>query len=278
MPDTRSTRSLPSVDSSPAPATRSALRAVAVPTEHGGWGLTLEPIALGLLIAPSTAGLLLGLAALLGFLVRTPLKFVLVDRRRHRHLERTRTAEHVAMVEVLVIAALVTGAVLNAGAAFWWPALVAAPLIVTGFVYDARSRSRRLIPELAGSIGIAAIAAMILLADGATAALSGAIWLVLAARCATSIPFVRDEIARLHDRAPAGGAWLIGDLSAIVLAVGAALLEPEVLAGSLTVLGIVAFQRLPLARHASRAAMVGAQQIVLGLTLVLVTALGVLAP
>jgi hypothetical protein len=32
---------------------RSRLRSVALPSEHGGWGLTLEPAVLGLLVAPS---------------------------------------------------------------------------------------------------------------------------------------------------------------------------------------------------------------------------------
>ena|SRR5438045_2599608 len=32
------------------------IRLVALPVEHGGWGLTLEPIALGLLLAPSEIG------------------------------------------------------------------------------------------------------------------------------------------------------------------------------------------------------------------------------
>ena len=67
-------------------------RAVAIPSEHGGWGLTLEPALLGLLVAPSIAGAAIGLAAFLAFLVRTPLKTVLVDRVRHRELDRDRVA------------------------------------------------------------------------------------------------------------------------------------------------------------------------------------------
>ena len=35
-------------------------RTVVTPTEHGGWGLTLEPALLGLLIAPSAAGAAIG--------------------------------------------------------------------------------------------------------------------------------------------------------------------------------------------------------------------------
>ena len=55
---------------------------VVLPAEHGGWGLTLEPVLLGLLAAWSVAGLCLGVAAMLAFLVRTPLKLAAVDVRR----------------------------------------------------------------------------------------------------------------------------------------------------------------------------------------------------
>src|SRR6478752_5565662 len=65
-----------------APAARSPWRAVAVPSEHGGWGLTFEPVLLGLLVAQSWAGLALGVAAVFAFLVRTPMKLVAIDRRR----------------------------------------------------------------------------------------------------------------------------------------------------------------------------------------------------
>jgi hypothetical protein len=67
---------------------RPAWRSVAIPSEHGGWGLTLEPVLLGLLIAPSVGGLALGIAAFGAFLVRTPLKLVFVDRRHPRWLGR----------------------------------------------------------------------------------------------------------------------------------------------------------------------------------------------
>ena len=63
---------------------RSLWRAVAVPSEHGGWGLTLEPVLLGLLVGFSWSGMAIGAATFLAFLVRTPLKLALVDRRRGR--------------------------------------------------------------------------------------------------------------------------------------------------------------------------------------------------
>ena len=73
-------------------APRSPLRSVALPAEHGGWGLTLEPGLLGLLIAPSVAGACIAAAAMVAFLARTPLKLAAIDRRRCRDLARTRLA------------------------------------------------------------------------------------------------------------------------------------------------------------------------------------------
>ena len=65
---------------------RAPWKAVALPAEHGGWGLTLEPCLLGVLVAPSLAGAALAAATFLAFLVRTPLKLAVVDRRRGRRL------------------------------------------------------------------------------------------------------------------------------------------------------------------------------------------------
>ncbi|MGI9616377.1 MAG: YwiC-like family protein, partial [Acidimicrobiales bacterium] len=78
------------------PRSMSSWRQVAVPTEHGGWSLTAEPVLLGLLVAWSWPGLALGLAAMLAFVARTPLKVVLVDRWRNRWLDRSRVAAAIA--------------------------------------------------------------------------------------------------------------------------------------------------------------------------------------
>ena len=48
-----------------------------LPKEHGSWSLALEPVAFGLLVAPSAAGAALALAAVSGFFLRRPLKFAL---------------------------------------------------------------------------------------------------------------------------------------------------------------------------------------------------------
>lgn len=98
---------------------RSALRAVAVPSEHGGWGLTAEPVLLGLLVAPSVSGALLGAGALIAFLARTPLKVVLVDRWRHRRLPRTVLAGRLAAGELAILAMLVAIVAIRTGWGWW---------------------------------------------------------------------------------------------------------------------------------------------------------------
>jgi len=55
-------------------------RTVVLPREHGGWSLIAEPALLGLLVAPSWAGVALALAGLVAFLARQPLRLFLVDR------------------------------------------------------------------------------------------------------------------------------------------------------------------------------------------------------
>ena len=87
----------------------------AMPSEHGGWGLTLEPVLLGLLIAPSWGGLSLGLAAFAAFLVRTPLKLVVIDRRRTQWQRRSQLALRFAVGEMLLLSVCGVWAVAAAG-------------------------------------------------------------------------------------------------------------------------------------------------------------------
>lgn len=261
-----------SVGESSAPS----LKSVALPSEHGGWGLTVEPGLLGILVAPSLAGFCLALAALVAFLARTPVKIVLVDRWRDRWLPRTRLALRVAVVEVLLLVALVVVAALSAAGSSWWiPALVAAPLVAVELWYDMRSRSRRLIPELAGAVGVAGVVAMITLADDVDAALAIGLWAILAGRVVSAIPYVRGQIFRLHGRPTSPSATVIGDLVALAAAAGAVALDRALVAGAVAVVVLVIAQRLIALGPPRRAPIVGVVQTVFGFAVVVVTALGV---
>lgn len=259
------------------PAARSPLRSVALPAEHGGWGLTLEPGLLGLLVAPSLGGLCVALGAMLAFLARAPLKVVAVDRRRRRVLERTRLAQRVAAGELAVLAALAAGAVLWAEPGFWVPGIAAVPLLAVEAWFDVRSRGRRLVPELAGAVGVCAVAAMVVLAGGGDGRLAAGVWLVLAARATTSIPHVRAQIARLHGRPSQARAATAGEVAAVALAGAAAALDRSLAAGAAAVLVVMALQRLAGAKPVPRPVVLGMRQMAMGLGVVIVTAIGVLA-
>jgi hypothetical protein len=251
---------------------------VAVPAEHGGWGLTLEPVVLGLAVAPSAAGVALGAAALVAFVARTPLRVVLVDARRHRDLERSALARRILVAELAVLALLAVVATLLGDVRLWLPVVVAAPLVGVELWFDMRSRGRRLAPELAGAVGVGAVVAMIVLAAGDAMALAAALWLILGARAVTSIPFVRSQVALLHGRTTSTTVGVVTDVGAVLIAGLAVLVDDAVTVGAAAIVAIVAYQRLSGLRPPDRAVVLGVRQTVVGLTLVLVTALGVLAP
>ena len=247
-------------------------RSVALPTEHGGWSLTAEPALLGLLVAWSLPGLALGVAAMVGFVARTPLKLVLVDRYRNRWLPRTRLAAQIAAVELALFAVLVIYAV-RAAQPFWAPLAVAAPLVALELWFDMRSRGRRLIPELAGSIGIGSIATAIALADGAATKLAWGLWIVIAARAVAAIPYVRTQILRSKSRpAPSwhSDAAQVAAVVAVVLGWAFDLLP----AAAVVVIAVLATINLSAVRlPPRRAVVIGIQQTIFGIAVILTTAI-----
>ena len=182
---------------------RTRLRTVALPVEHGGWSLTLEPVALGLIVVPSTAGLFLALATLAAFLARHPFKIVAGDRRRGRRFPRTAAAEMFLLLYGGVALASALAAVLTAeGYAFLLPLLACLPFVAVQLFYDAAGRSRALAPELAGSAGLCAVAASVALAGGLKPSASLVLWALLACRAAPSILYVRARLRLLHGETP----------------------------------------------------------------------------
>jgi hypothetical protein len=260
----------------PTTTERAVWRSVAVPSEHGGWGLTLEPVLLGLLVAWSAAGLALGVAAFMAFLARTPLKVVFVDVRRKRWLDRSRLASRIAVGELFVLGIAVAIAGSLAGWLWMRPALVAAPFVAVEVWFDVRSRGRRLVPELCGATGIAAVAAAVALASGKGGALAAGLWLLLVARSLGAIPFVRVQILRL--RKGQGPVQRSDAAQAASLAVGFAafVLDRRLAAGLVGVVLLSVLQTVWVRRAPIAAKRLGLRQTAMGLGLVAMTAAGVL--
>lgn len=251
---------------------KSTLRTVGLPVEHGGWSLTLEPVILGLLVAWSLTGVALGAVAMVAFMARTPLKVVVVDRWRHRWLDRTRVAARLVAVELGVLVVLAGVAALNADARFWVPLAVAAPLVGVELWFDMRSRSRRLVPELAGTIGIGSMAAAIALAGGIGAAVAVGLWSVVAARSVAAMPYVRTQL--LRGRHKPHRLWR-SDLAQVLAATtvtvswvaGALPFAPVVAMAVIAAINLTAVRLRP-----RPAVVIGIQQTIFGLAVIAVTA------
>ena len=173
-----------------------SLRAVALPTEHGGWGFTLEPVLLGLAVAPSRAGASLAAAACGVFLARRPLRLLVTDLRLGRRLPRTATAGGALAVYLAVVAGGLAAAAGLASEPFWWPLAAAAPFAGWQVRLDLARRGREFPAEAAGALAMGAAAPAIALAAGWDAGPAFGLWAVLAGRALPSILLVRAQIRR----------------------------------------------------------------------------------
>lgn len=159
-------------------------RELLLPKEHGSWSLAFEPVALGLLVAPSWAGAALALAAAAGFFLRRPLKLAvtLPDADPRRSAARP-------WVAILLLAAVtgLAGAARLGGFTTLWPLLLAAPCGLLFVWFDLRQGMREAEAELAGSAAFAVLTA----AFATVAGWSGPAALALAAvMLARSVPTV----------------------------------------------------------------------------------------
>lgn len=195
-----------------------AWKTVALPNEHGGWGMLAEPLLVGLAVAPSPAGACLLLASLAAFLARHPLKLALSDRRRGARYPRTAAAERFALGYAVAAAATAVGAYALAGPGPFVPLLAVAPLAAVQAVFDARLQGRKLAAELCGATALAALAPAVMRAGGWDWKPALAAGALLAIKGMTSVLYVRTRL-RL-DRGQDPAVWPA--FSAHVAGVGAA--------------------------------------------------------
>lgn len=259
--------------SSPPPV---RLRTIALPVEHGGWGFLAEPILLGLALAPSWAGLAIGLATLAAFLMRHPAKLYWRNRHRLDLSPRFRVARRFA----LLYAGLAVGGFAVAVALAGWrplaPFLMLSPLLAVYGAFDVRNKARRLLPELTAPMGLAASAPAIALAGGWEWSGAWVLWLLLQARAVPSILYVRARL-RLErgdeiDRRPSSLSHLAAVVLGVALWRGA--FAPGLTAAALVVLLARAFRGLSPGRRPAIAKEVGFSELAFGLGYVLATVLG----
>ena len=259
----------------PVPPAKPPWRSVALPTEHGSWGLVLEPIALGLLVAPGPAGALVGLAALCGFLAYRPAKLARGDRRRGRRYARTALAERFALGFAGVgLAAGITSLWL-AGPWLLAPVALAAPLAALYVAYDLRP-GRWLQAELTAPAAFSVVAACIAVGDGWALPAACALWVAMVARGIPAVLYVRSRLALERGLPPQ--AWLALAAHAVALASAVVLAWtgylPTLSASAFLILLLRASYGLSPLRHRATARQVGIAELVWGGVTVLLLAAG----
>ncbi len=259
------------------PQNRVRLKTVALPVEHGGWGLSLEPIVLGLLVASSLSGLFLSVATIATFLLRHPLKLVMADRRRARRFPRTAYAERFVQLYATIAAlSLLTAIKTAASYEFLLPLLLAAPFALIQLIYDRASRSRALLPELAGATAMASIASSIALAGGWPRPAAFGLWAVLAARVVPTILYVRARLRMTRGQHTSPTAVLTMHLLAlaVALALSWAKLVSVLAAVALFILLMRALLGFSEYDRAASARQIGIRELCFGAMTVIAVALG----
>ncbi|HEX5400286.1 MAG TPA: YwiC-like family protein [Verrucomicrobiae bacterium] len=171
----------------PGPSFTRQIATLLLPKEHGSWSLALEPLALGLLVAPSVAGGALAVAAIAGFFLRRPLKSML---REPSVAQRKRTMICVFVLTVIALAGLLLAAKF-ASAEKLWPLIPAALASVAFAWFDSRNEARAEAAELAGTVAFGILPAAFGALAGWSMIESLALAAVMLTRSVPTVLFVR---------------------------------------------------------------------------------------
>lgn len=205
-------------------------KGVAIPHEHGGWGAVLEPIIVGLVAVPSAASAFAGLLVFVAFLLRTPLRILLLDWRRGKHTDRTSLALRYFSIFALGFAVLLWLGLEQGRAGWWWPLAVAAPFGFVQLYFDIYNRGRELVPTVVGIGVLGAASTAMLLADGRIGwPTAGLPWLLLALKGLGAILFVKAQLLRRSPRPPRAWPFLFVHLTGLLVSVGYGLFEGQYL-------------------------------------------------
>ncbi len=247
--------------SAPIP-TRSRWRDVVMPKEHGSWSLALEPVALGLLLAPSVAGFCIGTAALAGFLARRPLKLALKE---HAGERRETALVALSALTLLAIAALAIAVGISERGWLVWllPSALAGAVFL---FFDLKNGGREEVAEIAGATAFAGITGVIVASAGWSPAAALGAMFVMCCRAVPTVIFVRTYVrsAKTGTHRP-----LVALIATGVVVVGAIMLAtrgmiPAAAIAALTLLFFRAAAYLLYPRPRLRPRNLGFQELALG--------------
>ena len=108
------------------------------------------------------------------------------------------------------------------------------------------------------------------------AGMDRSLWAVLAGRAIAAIPTIRSQVLKLHGRPTKAVLPVAADLVALALVAATAIAEPALIAGAVAVAVAIVAQRALIAwAPTERAVVLGIRQTVMGLAVVIATAIGV---
>lgn len=165
-----------------------------MPIEHGAWGFLFEPLAAGLIIAPSVAAPFITLMIVGAFLMRQPLKFLLGDWLQKRRLPRTAIARRLVLIFGGIAAVGLLGSLVFSPPLSLIPFALIAPLVVYLIIQDAARQTRQLRPELIAAFALASSITVLALADGFDYRVALALWALMLARLIPSVLYVRSRL------------------------------------------------------------------------------------
>ena len=201
---------------------RIRLRPIALPAEHGGWALLFEPIVLGLLLAPSLAGLAVSVAAMGAFLARHPFKLAIGDWRCNRNSRRSVLVRRFAVLYFLIATLALALATKIGGGSLLLPLILVAPIVLIQLFYDSLGRSRALVAELAGSISTGALATAIALAGNWPRPAAFGLWAILVFRNVPTILYLRARLRLLRHKPASPLMAMVTHTGAILIVIGLA--------------------------------------------------------
>lgn len=205
------------------PTKRSLWKEYLQPKEHGSWSLALEPVALGLLVAPSRGGLFFAIAVVAGFFGRRPLRILARD----LDAGRCRTAAILLGVIAIIVSAG-TSLAIAASSTVWLAWLLPAAIGGSVFaLYDARASGRDLIAELCGTAAFASLPAVFAAIAQRPAGEAIALAVLMAGRAIPTVLLIRAAVRRRKTgHASFAGAFLAATCAVVatwILAVRAQL-------------------------------------------------------
>lgn len=200
----------------PAPLRRRPVRwKLLLPAEHGSWSLVLEPVVFAAVVASRPAPLALGVAVVLAFLARQPLKLA-----RPAMNRRYPEAVVASVILVSLAVAALAATVAWAGREPLAPLVPAALVAVVQLRLDLTRRGRSVGAEVGGAIAPGFAATAMLLAGGVPAPTAWLTGSLLSLRGAGSVLLVRHVLRSRREAAHTAAPAIVLHLATIACAAG----------------------------------------------------------